>query len=254
MPRHLVALLVVSLGAGGAAQWGWDEISSPGGDTTDLTVTTPNRAAGAASGQDSAARPVLTPAKAGANAIPTPGRRASRGTRPTTPAKPDASTSPGTPAPAPTKSADPDRTKPPAKPGKPALPDGPADARTRMETEVVALTNVERKKNGCGPLRADDRLRDAARGHSLDMKTRDFFDHTTPDGVDPWTRAKNKGYDQPSGENIARGQRTPADVVESWMDSPGHRQNILNCDSKAIGVGVALGDGGPWWTQMFGFV
>lgn len=86
------------------------------------------------------------------------------------------------------------------------------------------------------------------------MAERDYFDHVTPEGVTPWDRARAEGYDEPAAENIARGQETPEEVVQAWMDSPGHRANILNCDYKAMGLGVVYGDGGPWWTQMFGFV
>ncbi len=85
------------------------------------------------------------------------------------------------------------------------------------------------------------------------MRARDYFAHDTPDGATPWTRIEAQGYSNPSAENIAMGQRTPQSVVDAWMASPGHRANILNCSSKAIGVGVQFGPNGPWWTQDFGY-
>jgi uncharacterized protein YkwD len=121
--------------------------------------------------------------------------------------------------------------------------------------QVVALVNVERAKVGCGAVHRDSRLDAAAQGHSADMAARGFFDHTTPEGKDPWERARDAGYTTPTGENIAAGQRTAADVMESWMDSDGHRANIVNCGSAAIGMGLARArNGTPYWTQMFGSV
>ena len=121
------------------------------------------------------------------------------------------------------------------------------------EAEVVTLTNNQRAAHGCPALRDDPRLRAAALGHSVDMRARNYFAHNTPDGVTPWTRIEAQGYSDPSAENIAMGQQTPQSVVDAWMNSPGHRANILNCSSKAIGVGVQFGPDGPWWTQDFGY-
>ncbi|WP_194913161.1 CAP domain-containing protein [Catenulispora rubra] len=121
------------------------------------------------------------------------------------------------------------------------------------EAEVVTLTNDQRVAHGCPALRDDPRLRAAAIAHSVDMRARNYFAHNTPDGVTPWTRIEAQGYSDPSAENIAMGQQTPQSVVDAWMNSPGHRANILNCSSKAIGVGVQFGPNGPWWTQDFGY-
>jgi uncharacterized protein YkwD len=119
--------------------------------------------------------------------------------------------------------------------------------------KVVVLVNAARADAGCGPVRRDPRLDDASLAHSEDMIARDYFSHTTPDGVSPWDRAKAAGYDVPTGENIALGQPDADTVMEAWMNSEGHRANILNCSSKAIGVGLALDSSGtPYWTQMFG--
>ncbi|WP_344444331.1 CAP domain-containing protein, partial [Kitasatospora nipponensis] len=119
--------------------------------------------------------------------------------------------------------------------------------------QVLDLVNAQRAQNGCGPLTANAKLQSAAQGQSDDMAARSFFDHTNPDGAGPQQRIDATGYHWSTwGENIARGQVDPAAVMDSWMNSPGHRANILNCSFKEIGVGIHLGPGGPWWTQDFG--
>ncbi|MFD3663636.1 CAP domain-containing protein [Streptomyces sp. NPDC058659] len=118
--------------------------------------------------------------------------------------------------------------------------------------QVVALVNAERAKAGCGPLSVNSTLTRAAQGHSEDMAARDFFDHTNPDGDGPGERVTAAGYPWSTyGENIAMGQSTPEQVMDSWMNSPGHRANILNCSFKEIGIGIHS-EGGPYWTQVFG--
>jgi uncharacterized protein YkwD len=112
--------------------------------------------------------------------------------------------------------------------------------------------NIERAKAGCPPVRVDSRLAAAALAHSEDMVDRNYFSHTSPDGEGPGERAAAAGYPQWSGENIAKGYPTPAAVMEGWMNSPGHRANILNCDSKSTGVGYDPRQN--MWTQMFGYV
>ncbi len=80
-----------------------------------------------------------------------------------------------------------------------------------------------------------------------------YISHVSDDGRTFVDRARTQGYDDPGGENVARGQRDAADVMNSWMNSAGHRANILNCGFKAIGVGVAKGvDGTLVWGQLFG--
>lgn len=135
----------------------------------------------------------------------------------------------------------------------PEVPRLSPDQASYYEAEVVALTNEQRAAHGCPVLRDDSRLRAAATGHSVDMRARDYFAHDTPDGVTPWTRVEAQGYSDPSAENIALGQPDPQAVVDAWMNSAGHRANILNCSSKAIGVGVRFGPDGPWWTEDFGY-
>jgi uncharacterized protein YkwD len=129
----------------------------------------------------------------------------------------------------------------------------PADEITALEDEVTRLTNAERADAGCDELATDERLRDSARGHSEDMAVNDYFDHTSEDGRSPFDRMADAGYPDPAAENIAFGYQTPADVMEGWMDSDGHRDNILECSYEAIGVGLAFNDDGrPYWTQNFG--
>src|SRR5690606_18846499 len=115
---------------------------------------------------------------------------------------------------------------------------------------VVELTNDARRRAGCGELVVDDRLVAAAQAHSDDMAAQGYFSHTSLDGRSFADRIRAAGYPSPGGENIARGQRSAAEVVAAWMDSPGHRANILNCSFRAIGVGLHEG---TWtWTQVFG--
>jgi uncharacterized protein YkwD len=121
------------------------------------------------------------------------------------------------------------------------------------ENLAVKLTNAQRAQHGCSALRVDVHLVTAARQHSRDMRVRHYFDHNTPDGKTPWDRIKADGYSQPGAENIAMGYATSQAVVNGWMNSPGHRANILNCSLKAVGIGVEYGSGGPWWTQDFGY-
>ncbi|MEV7246388.1 CAP domain-containing protein [Streptomyces sp. NPDC093248] len=125
--------------------------------------------------------------------------------------------------------------------------------QTAVEAEVLKLVNEERAKVGCSALSANSSLTSLAEAFSDDMAARGFFDHTDPDGASPWDRAAKAGITDLGGENIARGQADAAAVMDAWMNSPGHRANILNCDFKTLGVGVHMGSGGPWWTQDFGY-
>lgn len=120
--------------------------------------------------------------------------------------------------------------------------------------EVVRLTNQERQANGCPALKVNAALTRSASGHSADMAAKGYFDHDSPDGRTPFDRMKDAGYSfSMAAENIAAGQPTPSSVVSGWMNSEGHRKNILNCALTEIGVGVAKGgDYGIYWTQNFG--
>ncbi|MEU3854806.1 CAP domain-containing protein [Streptomyces sp. NPDC029554] len=134
-----------------------------------------------------------------------------------------------------------------------AAPLTPAGLESTAQT-VIDLTNRARTRAGLPPLAADPRLTAAAQAHSADMVARAFYAHTAPDGSRPRDRAAAAGSTRRTiGENIACGQRSPADVVEGWMNSPGHRANILGPDFTHIGIGLAGGGrAGTYWTQMFG--
>ncbi|WP_275561722.1 CAP domain-containing protein [Streptomyces sp. 5-6(2022)] len=133
---------------------------------------------------------------------------------------------------------------------RPFTPDG----LLRLASEVIALTNAERAAARLAPLAPDPRLTAAAQAHSDDMVARDFYSHTGPEGHQPWDRARAAGATHRGiGENIACGQRSPEEVVRGWMNSPGHRANILKPDFTHIGVGHATGSrAGTYWTQVFG--
>ncbi|MBV7699782.1 CAP domain-containing protein [Streptomyces sp. TRM70350] len=125
---------------------------------------------------------------------------------------------------------------------------------TRTAADVIDLTNHERAHAGLPPLGPDPVLAGAAQAHSADMVARDFYSHTAPDGRQPWDRAAAAGSTRRSiGENIACGQRSPTEVVTGWMNSPGHRANILKPGFTHIGIGFACGGrAGTYWTQLFG--
>jgi uncharacterized protein YkwD len=131
---------------------------------------------------------------------------------------------------------------------------GTSTASTTFAGQVIKLTNKERAKSGCKALRSNSLLKSAAQKHSVDMARKDYFSHTGKDGRSPFDRMTDAGYSfSAAAENIAAGQRTPADVVEGWMNSAGHKKNILNCTYTEIGVGYAKGGSyGTYWTQNFG--
>ena len=117
-----------------------------------------------------------------------------------------------------------------------------------FEKEVLDLVNIERSNHGLGLLIWDDKLASVARAHSADMARRNFFDHTSPDGATPVERLNNAGIVYRFyGENCAMGPRTPKKAVDGWMNSPGHRANILNAKHTHLGVGFHK----YYWTQVF---
>ena len=118
------------------------------------------------------------------------------------------------------------------------------------ENEVIRLVNEIRVKNGLNPLISDWELSRVARYKSQDMKDNNYFSHTSPVYGTPFNMMKKFGISyKTAAENIAKGQKTPQAVVNSWMNSSGHRANILNPSYKKIGVGYVAG--GNYWTQMF---
>ena len=124
------------------------------------------------------------------------------------------------------------------------------DAVLRYEKEVVRLVNEIRAQNGLRELTYNWELSRVARYKSQDMKDNRYFSHTSPVYGSPFQMMKDFGITYRSaGENIARGQASPRAVVNAWMNSSGHRANILSASFTQIGVGyVADGD---YWTQMF---
>ena len=124
------------------------------------------------------------------------------------------------------------------------------DAVTKYEGEVVRLVNEIRKKNGLRALEQDWQLSRVARYKSQDMKDKNYFSHTSPTYGSPFQMMKSFGISyKTAGENIAKGYSTPEAVVNGWMNSSGHRANILNSSFTHIGVGYV--SGGTYWTQMF---
>ncbi len=118
------------------------------------------------------------------------------------------------------------------------------------ETEVVRLVNVQRSQNGLAPLTMNWELSRVARYKSQDMVDKKYFSHTSPTYGSPFDMMKSFGISyRTAGENIAYGQRTPQEVVTAWMNSSGHRANILNSSFTQIGVGYVAA--GNYWTQMF---
>lgn len=130
---------------------------------------------------------------------------------------------------------------------------GNTSALSPLAQQVVDLTNAYRVAAGCAPLTVSSQLAAAAAAHSQDMAQNNFFSHTGSDGSTPWDRIRRTGYSYGSAaENIAAGYRTAEDVVQGWYNSTGHRQNMLNCNLREIGVAYADGGSyGRYWTQVF---
>jgi uncharacterized protein YkwD len=124
-----------------------------------------------------------------------------------------------------------------------------------LEQRLVDLVNSERQQVGCAPLAIDPLLTQAALAHTQDMATHNFMSHTGSDGSQPDGRIAATGYAARSyGENVAAGQTTAEEVMASWMNSEGHRANILDCAFVHIGVAHdynANSDYGHYWTQVF---
>jgi uncharacterized protein YkwD len=172
------------------------------------------------------------------------------------------SVAPSTPKSTPTRrpTATPDRTDVPASRRAPRVaprsasdPAPSAAATASVEEQVITLVNRERAANGCAAVAPQPQLAEAARRHSQDQAAHGSMSHTGSDGSSPWDRAERAGYARAIGENVAAGYRTGDAVMTGWMNSDGHRANILNCQAKAVGIGLdAATDGTIYWTQMFG--
>ncbi|CAL9424560.1 CAP domain-containing protein [Streptomyces sp. enrichment culture] len=234
---------------------GGDSTSSDEVQAGGLATNLPSEQGGTSGSAETPGRDAGTPAgrESGRPASPEPSESAPASTAPTkapekkAPEKkaPEAPPS-GKPEKTPSRKAEPEPEK---KPDAPAASSAEAVAGAR----VLALVNEERARAGCSPVTASGALTDLATAFSEDMARRGFFDHTDPDGDTPWDRAQAAGVNGLGGENIARGQADAEAVMRAWMDSPGHKANILNCDFRTLGVGVHFGPGGPWWTQNFGY-
>lgn len=140
----------------------------------------------------------------------------------------------------------------PEQPDAPSEPDQPSGSTSVLdyEQQVVTLVNAERAKYGLAALTLDETLCGYARVKSQDMHDQGYFSHTSPTYGSPFDMMRAFGVSyRTAGENIAMGYATPAAVVEAWMNSEGHRANILSANYTTLGVGY-VADGG-YWTQWF---
>ncbi|MEU4196080.1 CAP domain-containing protein [Kribbella sp. NPDC026611] len=191
-------------------------------------------------------RTTPTPTRTTKTPTPTPTRSTTAPSRDSTRTPQPTKTRKPTPKPSHTATPTPTRTT------KPGGSSGPA------ESQVLALTNQERSKAGCGPLRTISSLTKAAEAHAADMVDQHYFAHDSLDGRSPFDRMKAAGFSGGAmAENIAVGYSSAAAVVDGWMNSPGHRANMLNCSYTMIGIGYDSGQVKPeWgngsWVQDFG--
>jgi len=125
--------------------------------------------------------------------------------------------------------------------------------KNSVADEILALVNQERAKAGAQPLQMDSELQKVAQLKSEDMIQNNYFDHTSPVYGTPFEMMDQFGISySAAGENIAAGQRSAQEVMTAWMNSPGHRRNILEPAYTHIGIGIAENERGtPYYTQMF---
>ncbi|MEU9305252.1 CAP domain-containing protein [Streptomyces sp. NPDC048269] len=247
------AAAAVAVGAAVADSGGGARVDRRADGATGPKSGTAGTGSEEATATPSAPLPALTAEAASATGgVPsgTPGADATGAAAPTTSAAEESSPA----APAPAQSRKPART-PAATAGGGSGGSGGSSGGASGESEsaVLALVNKERAAAGCGPLAVNAKLSAAARAYSDTMARSGVMSHTGPDGSTMTTRVEAAGYGWSRlGENIARGQADAGAVMNAWMNSPGHKANILNCAFREIGIGVHKGDGGPWWTQDFG--
>lgn len=130
-----------------------------------------------------------------------------------------------------------------------------ATAAVPPAQEMLTMVNAARERVGCAAVELDGRLTAAATKHSTDMAGNDYFSHTGRNGSSFSDRTQAEGYPTPRSENIAAGETTAQTTFTQWMDSSGHRRNILDCSVKDMGLGVATDPGSTYrtyWTQEFG--
>ncbi|MEU9351047.1 CAP domain-containing protein [Streptomyces griseoloalbus] len=231
------------------SRWSSQQHGEPTAVRTDTPTATASPSKKADAPKRSSAKPSLKPSHKPKKTAPeaSTSRPATTAPKPTTTApKPTtAAPKPTTAAPKPTTAA-PDPT---AGASSPAATGG-AQASGAV-AKVVELVNAERAKAGCSPVKANSTLTEAAQKHSEDMAASGSMSHTGSDGSSPGDRITRAGYDWSTyGENVAYGYSTPEQVMAGWMASPGHKENIVNCAFKEIGVGLA--QPGDYWTQDFG--
>ncbi|MFD0264994.1 CAP domain-containing protein [Streptomyces sp. NPDC127106] len=169
---------------------------------------------------------------------------------------PEAPAKPVVPAPRPPQQQEQQPTRQPVASEKPQV-QAPTAAKpaaapaSGVTAQILALVNQERAAVGCPALTLNAKLTAAAQSHSQDMAAHANMSHTGSDGSDPGQRITRAGYTWSTyGENVAYGYSTPAAVMEGWMNSPGHKRNILDCSFKEIGIGYAQPN--HYWTQDFG--
>lgn len=141
--------------------------------------------------------------------------------------------------------------KPKPKPSNPNLEAG-ENLNTTIEKEVVRLVNIERAKIGLAPLSYSEELARVARIKSQDMADKNYFSHHSPTYGDPFSMLRSFGVNYKiAGENIAKGFLSAESAMRGWMNSSGHRDNILNPSFGKIGVGYVKVNGTSYWTQIF---
>ncbi|WP_327032487.1 CAP domain-containing protein [Micromonospora ureilytica] len=213
-------------------------------------------------GDDGAAQPTAVDDSFAASAVPTDEPVLDTLAAPSESAIP----SPASPSPSPSKVVKPtpassrstaasrrsvERSSAPSNTGGSTGSSGSSGSVSAQAQEVVDLVNAERAKAGCKALSIDDKLMTAAQRHSQDQADHQNMSHTGSDGSNAGTRLDRAGYTwRTYGENVAWNQKNPAAVMDAWMNSSGHRANILNCAFTEIGVGIANSNG-PYWTQVF---
>ncbi|MFD0212479.1 sigma-70 family RNA polymerase sigma factor [Streptomyces hirsutus] len=247
--RNIAAVAAALLVTGGAIS-GW-ALLTPDGEADKVQSASTGRPGSTASEPVSPSPSPSASAAASASASSSPSPSPSASASPDASRKPKSSATPSSEATR-TKSApapvQPEKTS--ARP-EPAPSTAPAAAPGGTQAaQVLALTNTERAAAGCSPVTLDNRLNKAAQLHSEDMSANNYFSHTGQNGSSFVDRVTAQGHPSPGAENIARGQSSAESVMEAWMNSEGHRANILNCSLTTMGVGVVTSD---WtWTQVFG--
>lgn len=136
---------------------------------------------------------------------------------------------------------------------KPTVPAASAQAgSTEISQQILSLVNAQRTANGLSPLTLNAGLSHVAQAKAEDMKNKNYFSHNSPTYGSPFDMMKSFGISyRTAGENIAKGQKTPQAVMTAWMNSSGHKKNILSPNYTQLGVGYVYNNGSPYWVQMF---